>query len=518
MVATSSDPPGRRCPSCGAQAPALVRWCPSCGSSLHAAPAPDAGGDRRLRRVAGDRPPAEPFDGSAPFGERSAPPLGPLAPVGPVPPVGPRQPVAPQPSPVVPDAGVAVEVGGRRRRDLLVVGVVAAVIALGVLVGQLRGGSGASDGAQPSTTTSAAAASTTSTTEASASSVATPSGTAPAVPPVGTGGAPGAPGATGLPSASAPSTVPTTTTVVTQLGPLLPGSNGRLIGIGGSAGRIIDIDLETGTVTRRELSGRLNGQVMAQPNGFVVAGDDISYVPFDGSPAVRLATNAGLVAAAGSDRIVVAPWTVSTPGDPAPRQVLRFLHVDGSEAAPPLEVPSFGYAMGMLDDHVVVNGTAGGVYVVAQGEAPAKLVDGIALTAGSGRLVYRSCDEHLACTTKIRAGLHGKDTVLTGDAASFDFYGWFGNTISPDGRHLVAAAADGVSVFDTDTGERVGLLSISTGGGGMAPVSWSPDGHFLFFVQESRVIAWSVATGDTVSFPELPEYVSEVVAVPKAGT
>ena len=46
----------------------------------------------------------------------------------------------------------------------------------------------------------------------------------------------------------------------------------------------------------------------------------------------------------------------------------------------------------------------------------------------------------------------------------------------------------------------------------------SPDGHYLFFVQESRVIAWSAATGDTVSFPELPEYVSEVVAVPKAGT
>jgi hypothetical protein len=160
-------------------------------------------------------------------------------------------------------------------------------------------------------------------------------------------------------------------------------------------------------------------------------------------------------------------------------------------------VPSPSWMLAAMGDRLLVQ-AAGQLYLLGTDGSVELYGTGETLFAGGTKLLWRRCDENLVCSVML-------DDVVTGDsfpvASSGDerFYGYYAQSISPDGRFAVVTIDDEPRLVDLATGEERSGPSPN-----MQP-AWSPDSAWLFTRGErDELLAISTRGLETVEIP-MPE-------------
>jgi hypothetical protein len=143
-----------------------------------------------------------------------------------------------------------------------------------------------------------------------------------------------------------------------------------------------------------------------------------------------------------------------------------------------VELPGEAWALGAIDDRVVLSGP-GGVYVVDAAGDVSRISTGDALGVVGDRIFASNCDEELRCRTEV---LDTDGELLEQLPAQLGNVGWA--AAAPDGRlayteylgHLGLpnrVSIDGEMVFEEQSSDIAGS--------GPGALAWSPDGRWLAF-------------------------------------
>ena len=170
----------------------------------------------------------------------------------------------------------------------------------------------------------------------------------------------------------------------------------------------------------------------------------------------------------------------AAPGEPL---VVREFDPDGG-VLNRWQIPSQAWVVGAVDDRLVVQ-ASGGIYLLGTDGEAARHGVGDVMFAGGSIVMWRHCDERLACAIAL-------DDLATGASLPIAvpdnsaFVGYFAQSLAPDGRYAVMARENEPRLIDLATGEeRSGPLS-------NAQPAWSPDGAWLFTVgDDNELIALS---------------------------
>ncbi|MEP6660703.1 MAG: hypothetical protein ABJD24_12365 [Acidimicrobiales bacterium] len=326
----------------------------------------------------------------------------------------------------------------------------------------------------------------------------------------------------GLPTttsvASTTRSEPTTTTAVPavrEYGPLLPEKTGIKLVLTQTDGHVVHVDLDSGTVTDLLPNGNLHSlyQMVALQNGVVVSGDTGPRLIADGEISGIGGSVDGVMGT--SDGIHLIGLSYNDTGG----RVVSL--VPGGARDELIALPEQTDIVGLRPGTVLLQSRAGGVYEIdaATGVA-AKVAEGSFLAAAGNRIASVTCDEALSC----RIGIgplgappdHQVDVVPGLEAGGF-YYGG-GPALSPT-RDLVAygTAFGGlptvVVVLDLDAGATVLRRELFPGPVGPQFV-WSPDGRWLFWVNNGHVNAWSPDRGgDPIDFATDQAGSAELIAV-----
>ena len=409
------------------------------------------------------------------------------------------------------------------RRRLVVVGAVAAMIAL--LVGWTIGRAGSSSG-----TAESSIGVTIPGTEAVTSSVA-PTVARATVPPVVDATVPPVDdpvpttvGDIDLPPGSRPGPIEADAAITTAraaIDPRLAGLDDRVVGLA-SDGAVLDLDLAAGTLTEYDSGASSQGGVQ------IVAGDD--WVVLAGFGGAVVSTSAVLVRDDGtveatdvaSGDVVMHTRGSDTFWRPPPyfgpgSIELEEVTVDGEVTGASFELPtgawpSSGDALG----GVAVN--MGGRWFSVGPDRSSPLGTGELLALGPEIALMFDCPQLDDCAVFRLDRASGDSTRVPlsppiDDARlipSMWFRGDVEAPLSPDGRHLAIARDDGggaldLVVIDLLTGTMVDL---ATEGGGPSSVEWLADGAYLVYLESLGVpTVYDVATGE--SFPLFTEAPAE---------
>jgi hypothetical protein len=175
--------------------------------------------------------------------------------------------------------------------------------------------------------------------------------------------------------------------------------------------------------------------------------------------------------------------------------------IPGEPPGTAIKIPLQSDPVSLMPGAIVVQSRAGGVYRfdLADGSTR-KIADGTLVALAGDRVASMTCDDALTCHIGLGPlGKRPQHQVAVPDF--FNSYYWQGgNALSPT-RDLMAYETNvngglAVSVLDLDTGPVVLTARVSTGGQGYpSPLVWSPDGRWLFWVDDGHVKAWSPDRG-----------------------
>jgi hypothetical protein len=319
-------------------------------------------------------------------------------------------------------------------------------------------------------------------------------------------------------SSTTPSTslqAPTTTTVaaVQVFGPLLPDKTGATLVIARTDRRLVQVDVDSGTVTDLAPGQRLQNtyQLLVLKNGIVVSGDrSPNFVAAGEVTSLQFAVDQALGSPDGIQVIGVRYSTTAV-------QLVTF--IPGGTRGPTIDLPPQSDPVSLVPGAIVLQSRAGGVYRFDLADSSTrKIADGTMVAIRGDRVASMTCDDTLKC--RIGLGPLGKRPQHQVDVPDpFNSYSaQGGNALSPT-RDLMAYETNvngrlAVGVLDLDTGSVVLSTGVSTGPQGFfSPLVWSPDGRWLFWVDLGKVMAWSPDRGgDPIEFSNTDAGSAQVIA------
>jgi hypothetical protein len=281
----------------------------------------------------------------------------------------------------------------------------------------------------------------------------------------------------------------------------LPGATGTTLYGVADDGDVVRIDLDAGRVSERRLRRRDRGQtpvtIFGRSGQAVVASANQALAVGDGAD--------GTVTFLAADTIAVLPsaidgelWLVRSLG-PAGRVVERRRLADASVVVSIDDLPD-GNVLGDDGSGGLLVQTGDGVYRVDDVGRPPQRVSTEPLVAWSAAtFVTASCDDRLPCEWS-------QVDRASGERRSLGTAPWGGSVLgaelSPDGTHLAylggegGPAAPALEVMDLTSGTRLALdhsALLSAVQGTWRGLVWSPDGQWLFWVEDSGALkAWRV--------------------------
>jgi len=272
-----------------------------------------------------------------------------------------------------------------------------------------------------------------------------------------------------------------------ELDPRLAGIDLTLVGV--EQGELVELDLATQTLTRRDL-----GRVGSAPQSMIVGADWVvltnqsgmtNLVHDDGrSEGVDLGDAWQLLWQPGTDRF----WRPSSGGGFGPPSVYDEVDLSGASTGARLELPANTWSWQVDPGGGLIVVTAGKIYSV--NESSTEFIgSGELLGLSADLAVVRDCDEQLRCALFVIDRMTGSVREVGGDQAVEEIAGmpWIWGaaargSISPNGTMCVVVA-------ESQNQPVMGLLDLISGAFvplrksfDVPSVVWSPDGRFAFFV------------------------------------
>lgn len=299
------------------------------------------------------------------------------------------------------------------------------------------------------------------------------------------------------PTSGASPTVTTATASTADARPVAPRM--ALAGITRIVTRLADGTLSEAVPT----DGRVQVLALprARPTDAVVVGADWVVVRPADATAGTLLDGEGIASptVGGLDQPAVAAYPGRTPDSlwlatGAGDVVLTLYGLDGVPLGAPRRMSDVHHLLGADGNGEVAVATAGGAYVTSP-DGWQRLTTGRVLALGPTMAVVEECDEVLWCRDIVVDRRTGTRRVLLEPASRSNGDGALG-----------AVSADGtVAVLSDGCGTRLDRLDLTTGAlsrvaatdvGSTARPAWSPDGTFLWFVDDGHHLSWwSPASG-----------------------
>lgn len=299
---------------------------------------------------------------------------------------------------------------------------------------------------------------------------------------------------TTVPRTTTTTTLPTyTLTPIPELGgaPLYAAANQIVIRIDTATGQSV--------VLGEGLRGAdPDSSLLARAGGVVTWGQDVRFLPDDGSAPVSLGY--GEVWPAADPELIWLRDYRSSPG-----ALVRLLEVASGDEVAEVTLPAFASPIG--DDgtgRFLVRGEAGsGAFTIdpATG-AVSRLSDTTVVAASASRLLLVRCDDALVCGYELVDRSTGAVTAVPLAMASA--YGPY--TLDPTGRrvHILEYSNEGpaMRVVELSTGADEIQLGVEGGffPGYRAPASWTADGQHLVLIVDSSLAIWTPGSDEPAEY------------------
>jgi hypothetical protein len=194
--------------------------------------------------------------------------------------------------------------------------------------------------------------------------------------------------------------------------------------------------------------------------------------------------------------------------------VLEHRSLDGRTLLEEVEMPTWGWVLGLLDGRPLLSssGVASGTFRAGAEETFERVSEGAPLYYAAGRMVETYCDERLACQVRLVDLATGAVTPISDSAPVNDLQVV---TTSADGTSIVLAAWDREDVpsvaVDMVSGRVVPLAPPAAdavrrtlrgaewGPVGPTGTTLDPSGRFLLVTSDEGIDAIDLATGETTT-------------------
>lgn len=302
---------------------------------------------------------------------------------------------------------------------------------------------------------------------------------------------------------------PTTTTTVVAaeqhlIDPALVGSGVRVVGVE-TTGDLVEIDLDSGRLTRVDIEGRGGSQT-----GLYVGTEQTMILNLESGS--TLTVNDDQITERGvnlfnSGQVVVAPgsdtmWQILNGIGSGTNLLARQVDFNGLSTG--VEMTVSGYVVAGDPVGGVVVGLPGGAFSVRP-DGTERLTIGTLIGLNRDRIVSVRCDTITECnlyeTDRSTSAERVVPFVMPSPDSVQSVNGWWGaapETISPDNGAVAIVFNSGppdhgyeLAIVELDTGELTTLMpNFET-----PSVAWSPDGRFVFYLQNRDLMALDRTTG-----------------------
>ena len=318
-------------------------------------------------------------------------------------------------------------------------------------------------------------------------------------------------------STTSPPATTTTVPPVQVFGQLLPDKTGATLVIARSDGRLVQVDVDSGTVTDLAPGQRVRNiyQLLVLKDGVIISGERSPSLVANGEvSSLRFAVDQMLGSPDGVQVIGVSYSETAA-------EVVSF--IPGEPRGPAIKLPSQGDPISLVPGAIVLQSRAGGVYRfdLADGKTR-KIAEGTLVAINGDRVASMTCDNTLQCQIGVGpVGQRPQHQVAVPEPFA-GYYGFGGNSLSPSSDLMAYLTnANGrfeVAVLDLDTGSVVLSAGMSSGPQGNSPLIWSPDGRWLFWTDLGKVMAWSPERGgDPIEFANAGAGSAEMIAAAYAA-
>jgi hypothetical protein len=242
-------------------------------------------------------------------------------------------------------------------------------------------------------------------------------------------------------------------------------------------------DLDTGE--RVTVDGAPAAGAVPRAGGMVtVIGDRVMFLPDvePGAPAIRIDTGTAVFPSDIDDRV----WVLIGEGSGATDINVREIDLSGRRTGETTELPEGVIPIGGVTGGLVLDSPDGVFLLDREGNAR-RVASGSAVGAFGSSVVHRACDDDLRCSLYITDVETGERRQVAG-GSEIPPAGFAEQGVSPDGRLLFsftyAEAGGAVTLLDLEAGEvafEAGPEFVGGGGGAV----WSPDGRWLFWLDDS---------------------------------
>jgi hypothetical protein len=169
-------------------------------------------------------------------------------------------------------------------------------------------------------------------------------------------------------------------------------------------------------------------------------------------------------------------------------------------------LPPEAEVVGAVGDRLVAE-SGGRIYLVSDSSEAVPYAVGEVIYAGNSMLLWRHCDDHLACSISLDDIDRRTSTILSGiDGADVHD---FGEPVAPDGRTAAVRVGNELRLVDVLTGTVLaGLDGVTHPAWSFTQPAWSPDGAWFFTSHdENSLVALSTRGAAPIVIP-MPEGVS----------
>jgi hypothetical protein len=305
-----------------------------------------------------------------------------------------------------------------------------------------------------------------------------------------------------IPRTTVPRPSTTTTTVVATeqhlIDPALVGLGVRIVGVE-ATGDLVEIDLDSGQLTRVDIEGRgrsPKGLIVGTEQTMILDLESGSTVTVNGDRSVQSGVNlfnsGQVIVTPGSDNM----WQIVNGFGSGTNLLARQIDFNGLATGVEMTLP--GYAVAGDPAGGVVVGLPGGAFSVRPDGAE-RLTIGTLVGLNRDRIVSVRCETISECNLYETDRTTSAERVVPFMMPSPDSVqsatGWWGaapETISPDNQAAVIVYSTGppefayqLAIVELDSGE----LTTLTTNFETPSVVWSPDGRFAFYVQTGNLMA-----------------------------
>jgi hypothetical protein len=284
-------------------------------------------------------------------------------------------------------------------------------------------------------------------------------------------------------------------------GPMLPEATGTVLYGLTQDGSLVRVDLDDGDVTWRSLQlsdSPSDHQLLARTGAVVVAPGNRQR------PRLVADTLTGRVDEAPFDGPILfgpAPdelWLLSGRGDGDVYAAAQRVKLDGTPVGAELALPPL-FVLGSDGAGAPLLWGVSGTYLVDPATSSWQRVSEQRLVGwGAAAFVDLGCDGGLPCHWRVQDRMTGETRILPEPVPDEALRTFDRGRVSPDGRWLARVGRGGSSlqVVDLATGALRDL--VADGDGLVSDLTWSPDGHWLFWLGADQITTWKVGSADPV--------------------